>query len=150
MSTPLARVPVGIVIERRKTKSPWIDHVWQPIVALPGLPEAAPWSVLGSDSEATRFYGGGAEVELFRSDVPRYVENLSSGAPSLWVVLRSSGAEPPYQIVAVVANPNEGEAFTETGADLVEAVPMPMFVREMIAAFVAEHPVEETLQKRKP
>ena len=148
MSRPLARIPVGIIVERRKARSPWVDFVWRAVAALPGLPDAAPWSVLDGNAEATRFYAGGAAVDLHRSEVPRYVDNLSSGAPALWVVLRPTGHEPPYAVLKVTADPSEGEAFAETGSDLVEPVPMPDTVRETIAGFVAEHPVEEVFYKR--
>ena len=36
---PLASTRVGVVVERRKAKSPWVDYVWRPIAALPGTPE---------------------------------------------------------------------------------------------------------------
>jgi len=65
------------------------------------------------------------------------------------VVLRSTGGEPPFAIAAVTANPSEGEAFTESGADLVEPVPMPEPVIAMVDAFVAEHHVEHGFTKRR-
>jgi hypothetical protein len=148
MSLPLARIPVGIIVERRKARSPWVDFLWRPVAALPGLPTAAPWAVLDGDAEVTRFYAGGATVDLHRSDVPRYTDNLSSGAPALWIVLRPTGSEPPYALLKVTADPSEGEAFTETGSDVVEPVSMPDTVRTMIAAFIAKHPVEEVFYKR--
>ena len=146
---PLARTSVGVVVERRKAKSPWVDYVWRPIAALPGAPDTPPWSVLESEDEATQFYVGSAELGLYRSDTPHYRDNLASGSPGLWVVLRSTGREPPFDVVTVTANPSEGEAFTETGADLVESVPMPESVLELIEAFVAEHHVEHAFTKRK-
>jgi Protein of unknown function (DUF3305) len=148
MSTAFARIPVGVVVERRKATSQWIDFVWRPVAALPGLPDAAPWSPLSGGGDAMQFYAGGTEVELFLSEVPRYAENLASGAPSLWVVLRPADGDPPYKLLAVTANPSEGEAYTESGADLVEAVPMPDSLQAAIAAFVAEHPLEERFHKR--
>ena len=86
-----------------------------------------------------------------RSIAPRpriYRDNLASAAPSLWVALRPTGVEPPYAIVAVTADPAEGESFTQAGDDLVEAVPMPPPVRDLVAAFVAEHHVERPFVKR--
>jgi len=47
---PLIRIPVGVVIERRKAKSPWVDFVWTPVAVLPGLPEGVPWTVLDGDA----------------------------------------------------------------------------------------------------
>ena len=151
MSRPVPglSISVGVVIERRKAKSAWVDYVWRAVAALPGLPDVHPWAALEGDAEIMRFYLGAAELALHRSDVARYAENLAADRPALWVVLRpTSGAEWPYEVVTVTANPNEGEAFTESGSDMVEAVPMPEPVRVTIAAFVAEHPVEETYYKR--
>jgi hypothetical protein len=146
---PLSSTSVGVVVERRKAKSPWVDYVWRPTTALPGAPDTPPWTVLESDDEATQFYIGAAELGLYRSDTPHYRENLASGSPGIWVVLRPTGREPPFDIVAVTANPSEGEAFTESVADLVEPVPMPEAVQEMLEAFIAEHHVEQPFTKRK-
>jgi hypothetical protein len=67
----------------------------------------------------------------------------------LWVVLRPNGDEPPCEVVAVTADPSEGEAFTEPGCDVVETVPMPPEIAAVIAQFVAEHHVERVFEKRK-
>jgi hypothetical protein len=63
--------------------------------------------------------------------------------------LRPTGAEPPYELLLVTANPSEGEALTEPGTDLVDTVPMPDVIRDAVAAFVAEHHVEQVFVKRK-
>ncbi len=47
------------------------------------------------------------------------------------------------------ADPAEGEAFTEAGSNLVEAVPMPAVLRTAIESFIAEHHVEREFFKRK-
>ncbi len=146
---PLATTTVGVVVERRKAKSAWAEHVWRPVAALPGAPATPPWTALEGDDDSTRFYAGTAELGLYRADTSHYRDNLASGAPGLWVVLRPTGSEPPFAIAAVTANPSEGEAFTESGVDLVEPVPMPEPVIAMIDAFVAEHHVEHGFAKRK-
>ena len=145
---PLARIAVGVVVERRRATSPWIDHVWRPVVVLAGVPETAPWTRLAGDANVATFYAGAAEIALYRSDTTGYRDNLASGAPALWVVLRATGGEPPFEIAIVTADPAEGEAFTETGTELVERVPMPETVRATLAAFVAEHHVERPFYKR--
>jgi hypothetical protein len=146
---PLAKIAVGVIVERRRACSPWAEYIWRPAAALPGLPDTQPWTPLEGDDEIMRFYAGGAEVSLYRSDTPHYRDNLASGNPSLWVVLRPTEADPPYAIFTVTANPSEGEALTESGNDLVEQVAMPEPVREVIEAFVAEHHVEQAFYKRK-
>jgi len=146
---PLTRIAVGVVVERRPATSPWIDHVWRPVDVLAGVPDTAPWTQLPGEGDATVFYAGAAEVHLYRSETTNYRDNLATGEPFLWVVLRPTGADPPFEIVTVTADPAEGEAFTETGTDLVETVPMPAAVADAVAAFVAEHHVERTFHKRK-
>jgi hypothetical protein len=146
--TALVRIPVGVVVERLKATSPWLDYVWRPVCALAGAPSAAPWTLLGQDGDATTFYAGASVIELHRTETANYRSNLASATPSLWVVLRPTGAEPPYQLLAVTADPAEGEAFTEAGNDLVETVPMPEAIGEQVEAFIAEHHVERPFFKR--
>jgi hypothetical protein len=55
MVEPLQSVEVGVVVERRKAASHWIDFVWRPVSILPGRPDAAPWTVLASDGDCTTF-----------------------------------------------------------------------------------------------
>jgi len=145
----LTRIPVGVVVERRKAASPWIDMVWRPAGVLAGVPDAAPWTMLEAGDDRASFYAGAAEIALYRSETGHYRDNLNSGRPSLWVSLRPTGVEPPFEIVAVTADPAEGESFTQAGDDLVEAVPMPPAVRTIMEAFVAEHHVERPFVKRK-
>ena len=94
------------------------------------------------------FYAGTATIELHRTETANYVSNLQSGAPLLWVVLRPTGAQPPYELMTVTADPAEGEASTEAGDNLVETVPMPDGIIEALEAFIAEHHVERPFYKR--
>jgi hypothetical protein len=149
VSAPLAQISVGVVVERRKAASPWIDFTWRPVTALPGVPAAAPWTQLSADGDVTTFYAGASNIALYRTDTAHYRDNLASGSPALWVALRPTGVEPPFDLVAVTADPSEGEAFTQNGDHLVDAVPMPEQVRALLEAFVAEHHVEQPFVKRK-
>jgi Protein of unknown function (DUF3305) len=145
----LGKIAVGVVVERRKAQSPWIDFTWKPVAVLAGLPAAAPWTKLSEDADGATFYAGAAEVDLHRTETTYYRDNLASGAPMLWVALRPTGVEPPYEVFAVTADPSEGEAWTESGTDLVDVVPMPDALRAVVDAFVAEHHVERPFYKRK-
>ena len=143
----LKTIPVGIIVERHKAASQWIDYVWRPASA-GGVPQTKPWTILSQDGDVTTFYAGAATIELFKSATAQYRDNLA-GDLSLWVVLRPTESDPPYSLFAVTADPSEGEAFSETGADLVEVVPLPDNVREAMIDFVAEHHVEQSFFKRK-
>jgi hypothetical protein len=148
-ATPLLRILVGVVVERRKADSPWVDFVWRGVGVLPDEPEMKPWTVLREQDEATLYYAGSATVDLYRSETQLYRDNIASGAPGIWIVLSPSEGPWPYAISAVTADPAEGEAFTEAGANLVEAVPMPEAIRSAIEKFIAEHHVEREFFKRK-
>jgi hypothetical protein len=145
---PHVSIPVGVVVERRKATSAWVDAIWRSITVLGGVPDAAPWTVIAVGEDVTTFYVGAAEIELYRTEAEHYRSNLDSGAPSVWVALRPTGADPPYALFAVTADPAEGESFTQAGGDVVDAVPMPAAVRAIVEAFVAEHRVVEPQYRR--
>jgi hypothetical protein len=147
-STETVRIPVGVVVERHGAQSPWLDAIYRPVSILTGVPEATPWTTIDSADGITTLYAGEAVVELFRTDAAQYQANLASGCPSLWVVLRPVEAAVPFSLLLVTADPSEGEAFTGSGNDLVEAVPMPPSIIDTVARFVAQHPPRGSFYKR--
>jgi Protein of unknown function (DUF3305) len=149
VAPPLSTIAVGIVVERRKAQSAWIDFTWKPLTVLAGVPEVRPWTMLTDEGDRATFYAGPAEINLYRTETANYRDNLGSEIPRLWVALRSTGVDPPYEVFAVTADPAEGEALTESGNDLVDVVPVPESIRLEIEAFVAEHHVDRPFYKRK-
>lgn len=145
---PLATIAVGIIIERSRAESRWLEFHWRPTTVLAGQPDTPPWTKLAEDDERTTFYAGAAEIALYRTEAAHYRENLASGSPMLWVVLRACDDTVPYRLHLVTADPAEGEGATEAGNDIVEAVPMPDAVHARLVAFVAEHHVEDAFIKR--
>ena len=144
----IVRIPLGIVVERRKALSQWVDHIWRPVAALAGSPETKPWTVLKEEGDTIAFYAGGTEIELFPTEAAYYRDNLATGEPLLWVALRASNEGRPYELFKVTADPYEGEAMTEAGADLIETVPMPEPTAAEIARFVARYYVDRPFVKR--
>ncbi|MBI4367332.1 MAG: DUF3305 domain-containing protein [Deltaproteobacteria bacterium] len=127
----------------------WADYYWRAVGVLAGQPETAAWTKISDDGERATFYAGAAEIELYRTETTYYRSNLESGAPALWVALRAAEGETPFTVAVVTADPTEGESLTETGTDLIEQVPMPEVIQETVAAFVAQHHVEQPFVKRK-
>ncbi len=145
---PLVTISVGVLMERTKGSGPWAEFNWCPVSVLIGAPDTPPWSKLSDDGARAIFYAGAAEIELYRTETQYYRDNLGSGMPHLWVVLEATDAEPPYRVTAVTADPAECESLTEAATALVECVPMPQLIQEILAAFVAEHHVEQPFIKR--
>ena len=146
ISTALARIQVGVVVQRHAAKSPWLDFLWTPLSVLAGVPSAAPWTPIGP---ATTFYAGEAVIELHRAETANYRDNLASGAPMLWIVLRATTVRTVIDIRAVTADPATGEALTGAGNDLIETVPMPQWFCERLEEFIAEHHVEQPTFRRR-
>ena len=140
---------VGVVAERRPAKSRWIDWVWKPVAVLEGVPNAEPFTRLGQEPDGTATYYLGAQtVTLWPRETDAYLLSLSVGG-SLYVVLRPGGqGEVPWSAHLVTASPYEAEAYTTSGEEIMEAVPMPASVRKIIEAFCEAHPYEEVFEKR--
>jgi hypothetical protein len=140
---------VGVVVERRPLDNPWIDHVWLPSGILSGAPAAEAWTMLREEAGVRQFYAGPHVISFFSTETAHYRDNLLSGSPKIWVSLRRTDAEPPVTIIGVTADPAEGEAFTEAGDDIVEAVVMPPEIAARLAEFVETHHVERSFEKRR-
>jgi hypothetical protein len=143
------QITIGLVVERRALSGEWGGFAWRPITIFAEAPEVAPWTSLGGSTAAARFYAGGYPISLYSTDTANYRDNLSSGAPKLWVVMRAEGAEPPIDILLVTADPAEGEGNTEAGNNIVETIDMPLEIAGVVAAFIAAHHVERPIIKRK-
>jgi hypothetical protein len=148
LNSSLARIPVGVIVERRKADSPWQDFLYRPVAVLAGAPIATPWTAISSDADATTLYAGQAVIELHRTETANYRDNLASGKPLVWVVLRPAGAAGKFDLFMVTVDPAEGEALTGAGNDLVDSVSMPAPISDLVDRFIAEHHVEQPFFKR--
>jgi hypothetical protein len=138
---------IGVIVARKKLKSPWADHVWLPHAVLPAVPSADIGTSLGAHGEDELFYVGPSVLTLHTSETAHYRDNLASGRPSLWVSLRLLGGDACW-ICKVTADPYEGEALTEGIGGIVEAVPMPPAIQAKVAAFFEAFHVERPFIKR--
>ena len=145
---PVDRFEVGVLIAKRKLKSPWADHAWLPHGVLPAVPDTPPGTKLSADVEEEIYYAGPAEVSLHSSETAHYRDNLTSGRPALWVSLRPVGGD-DYEVASVTADPYEGEALAGAIGEIVEPVPMPPDIQTRIAAFFDAFHVERQFFKRK-
>jgi Protein of unknown function (DUF3305) len=138
---------VGVVIVKRALNGPWATHAWLPSAVLPAVPDAPAGTPLGRDGADEMFYAGSAVISLHVAATGHYRDNLGSGQPSLWVVLRPVGDE--VELASVTADPYEGEALAESIGAIVETVPMPADVQRRVKAFFDAFHVERTFFKRK-
>lgn len=142
-------IEVGLALERRISDGPWGGHAWRPLAVFEELPDVAPWTSLGMAGPSARWYAGLQHIHLYSTETRGYRDNLATGDPKLWVVLRAESPEPPIEVLLVTADPAEGEAATEAGNNIVETVSMPRGIAGAIAAFVEAHHVERPIIKRR-
>jgi hypothetical protein len=138
---------VGVIVRRTKVDNPWIDHVWAPDAVLDEAPHTPPWTKLSDGDGVEVFYAGAAFIDLHPSETANYRDNLIDGDPQLWVGLKEAEGGAEVELIAVTADPTEGESLFESGL-IVAKTPMPAAVASWVAAYVDEHHVERVFQKR--
>jgi hypothetical protein len=143
------RIPLAVLVERRPGVTQWAEWSWRPVEVLEDAPDLPPWTVLREADGRTLFLAGHAEVALHPTDTTNYRDNLTSAAPSVWVVLREGEAAPGLVLHLVTVDAGEAHIYADAGNDLLEALPMPPGLRAAAEAFVAEHHVERRFHKRR-
>lgn len=149
------RVPVGVVLERRKSRHPWLDYAWKPVAAIVGAPARDPrgeWPVAVQGDDWVHFHAGTLTLELFRKETEAYKVNLSQEPPRLFVVMRDPedpAVDHPLVPVLVTASPFEAQDYLDSGNELVEPVAMPPALIGFLQEFVDRHHVDEPFKKRK-
>lgn len=142
------QITIGLALECRDLGGKWGGIAWRPIAVFADVPEVEPWTSLGGSPSTRRYFAGAHQIALYSTDTANYRDNLATGQPKLWVVMRPDAHSPPVEIVTVTADPAEGEASTEAGSNVVEAIEMPAAVAAVVAAFIAAHHVERPMYKR--
>ncbi|HLW28306.1 MAG TPA: DUF3305 domain-containing protein [Kiloniellales bacterium] len=150
-------MPLGVVLERRKSKHPWADHSWRAADLLVGAPARDPkgeWLTLQEEENGAwaLFHAGTLPLELHRKDTPELKMNLEQRQPLVYVVLRKgvdAGSRHPFVPLLVTANVMEAEFYSVSGDEQVDGVPMPLPVKALLEAFIAQHHVEVPFYKRK-
>lgn len=148
------RIPVGIVLERRRSEHPWLDVAWKPVAAIAGAPPRDPrgeWVQAAEGADWVHFHAGTLTLELFRKETAGYRVNLSQEPPRLFVVLRDPedpAVAHPFVPILVTACPYEAQDYLDSGSELVEPVAMPAQLIGLLQDFVDRHHVEQPFKKR--
>ncbi|RAU22338.1 bifunctional molybdenum cofactor guanylyltransferase MobA/molybdopterin-guanine dinucleotide biosynthesis adaptor protein MobB [Paramagnetospirillum kuznetsovii] len=146
-----ASTEVAVVVERRDGATSWIKNAWRPleVVAEPP-PHDQPLVLLRQEQGFEHYLIPRVTLALHRSDLASYRYNLGGDEPRLYVVLRpQDDAEQPVRVVMVTAAPDQAQAMSESGEDMVDGLPMPKALRDWVEMFCACHPPDEPMKKRK-
>ena len=142
------RMTLGVIAEWRRLDLPWASERWTVAGVLPGLPNLAAWSVLDGSEGWRRYYAGPATVELFAGETAGYRRNLLEHRPALYVILRRDRRPPGVAVHGATVDPGEVEVHADAGDDIIEALPLPDFLRAWVEGFVARHHVDRPVWRR--
>lgn len=143
-------IRLGVVIARDKIDNPWQEYLWRPVSVFLNAPEAPEWRELRRGPASIEYHAATLPLELHAKDTPGYQANLGEETPSVYVILRDrpENADRPVDVALITASPHEAEAYGHASEERVGAVAMPDALAELLAAFVAEHHVDEPFVKR--
>ncbi len=145
-------LPLGIVVEKRKSMHPWGDWIWKPVAVFTNAAEGVSWAELMRGEDFVRYHAGTLPLTLHRKDTEPLRHNLMLDQPELYVVLQVNedprSCEFPYAPHMVTASAYEAQDFHDAGENIIEKVAMPEEVAALIQAFVEEHHVEARFKKR--
>ncbi len=149
-------IPLGIVVEKRKSDHPWADWIWKPVSVFMIPPDApaqkSGWQEMLREDDLVRYHAGTLDLVLHRKDTEALRSNLMLPEPELYVVLQDDeegSNDFPFVPHVVSASAYDAQDLEDTGEEIVEKVAMPEAVAAFIQAFVEEHHVEEEFIKRK-
>ena len=144
-------LPLGIVLRKTPGVTRWAKWNWKVVAVLPGAGQEC-WRELRRDGDAVEYHAATVPLELWRTDTEAYLTELSTRAPSIYVVMRKpveQDAEHELDIVLATVSPYDAQDYADNGEDIVELVPMPEGLIALIQKFIQEHHVEEKFVKRK-
>lgn len=147
----MASTRMAVVVERRDGATSWIKDSWRPVEVLADPPAAAsPWLLLHQGEGFEHYLASDVALDLHRSDLSSYRYNLGGDEPRLYVVLRHTDhPDQPMRVVLATAAPDQAQAMSESGEDMVDGLPMPESLRAWVELFCACHPPDEPMRKRK-
>lgn len=145
---PRLTLRVGVLAELRPPATRWGGPVLRPVAVLPAEPATPALTLLDRANGVESWYLGARDLMFHSGDTGHHLDNLNGQRPAIWVALR--GTTPAdCALVAVTADPYEGEGLAGDPDLTVEAVAMPPAIAAELAAFVTAHHVEIPFKKRK-
>jgi len=140
-------LPLGVVVRRAPGVTRWARWIWQAVGVLPGAPQAD-WRELRREGAVVEYHAATVDLTLWAAETEAYLTALSDHPPSVYVVLRETEAEAPFEVLLATASPYEAQDYADSGEDMVEKVAMPPGLAAWVQRFVNEHHRDEPFIKR--
>jgi hypothetical protein len=138
---------VAVIMQRRAIQSRWQSEVWEAAGVLAGYNGAAAPRLIVDEAAVRQWLYPGFHIVLNRAEAEGYFHNVSTAAPSVFVLWRMEGgrAVPHYVTVSY----DEASRWMDGGAQ-VDSVAMPHAMRDRVRGFVERHYRPEPKKRGRP
>ena len=120
-------------MQRRASRSKWVDHVWEPWSVLTGYEGETGARQLVAEAEVAQWLHPGLELALHKDEAEGYYFNVSSASPSVFVMWRMEGEQAlPVQLTVSV---DEAQRWLD-GGHSIDRVAMPPELFAWVGAYV--------------
>jgi hypothetical protein len=139
---------IAVVMQRRASRSKWVDHVWEPWSVLTGYEGGSGARQLVAEAEVAQWLHPGLELALHKDEAEGYYFNVSSASPSVFVMWRMEGEQAlPVQLTVSV---DEAQRWLD-GGHSIDKVAMPPELFAWVGAYVeANYRPKPQVKKIKP
>lgn len=138
--------PIAVVMRRRAVQNRWIDCVWEPWGVLPSAEQGEP-RLLVAEDDLAQWLHPGFVLELHKDEIEGYYLNVSSQAPSVFVLWRLE--EERGVPVQVTVSSDEAGRWLD-GGHSVDRVAMPTEVFAWVGDYVERNYRPQPKQRIKP
>jgi hypothetical protein len=139
--------PIAVIMQHRAINNRWQSQIWEPVGVLTDYEGVGGPRVIVDERDATQWLYPGFEIVLHRSESEGYFHNVSTAAPSVFVLWRiaEERAVPHYVTVSY----DEASRWMDGGAQ-VDSVPMPAAIRDWVRSFVEQHYRPQPKKRMRP
>ncbi len=146
---PVQHFPVAVILERRRSSSPWAEYAWQASgIAVGRHSEEDQLRPIRETEEAAFFLIGGLDLTLYPDECESYYFNLVSDTPRAYVVAHVQDADSAPRPFRISMSFDEAHAYLE-GEDEIYAVDVPAEIYRWVEAFVIANYFPEKKRKRR-
>jgi hypothetical protein len=137
---------LAVVMQRRAVQNRWIDCVWEPWGVIPSEERGSPRALL-DDGALAQWLHPGFTLQLHRDEAEGYYLNVSSPAPSVFVLWRMD--EERAMPVEVTVSSEEAGRWLD-GGHSVDRVAMPPEIFAWVGDWVEHNYRPEPKKRIKP
>jgi len=134
-------------MQRRASKSPWVDSVWEPWSVLSSAEQSGPSRLLVEEAGLAQWLHPGFTLVLHKDEIEGYYLNVSATQPRVFVLWRMEG-EQALPLDVTLSSEEAGRWMD--GGNSVDGVPIPPEIYAWVGAHVEANYRPQPQKRIKP